>query len=77
MTQSAPAATAQPVKTTTTTYTTTAPAGAAPMPHANLGNSLGRDPAQVLCPYCNVRGITRPKSIIDGITILIVVIVLL
>ncbi len=70
---SAPAGT-----TTTTTYTVPAPGGSAPGVGApvNIG-FLGRSPKQITCPFCAVTAITRPRSQIDCVTVLVAVVILL
>jgi hypothetical protein len=67
-----------PGTTTTTTYTVPAPGGSTPGGGApvNIG-FLGRSPKQITCPYCAVTAITRPRSQIDCVTVLIAVLILL
>jgi hypothetical protein len=64
--------------TTTTTYTVPAPGGSTPGGGApvNIG-FLGRSPKQITCPYCAVTAITRPRSQIDCVTVLVAVLILL
>jgi hypothetical protein len=65
--------------TTTTTYTVPPPVmgkptgGGAPV---NIG-FLTRSPMTITCPHCAVTAVTRPRTQIDCITILIVVLLLL
>jgi hypothetical protein len=64
--------------TTTTTYTVPAPGGSTPaggVP-ASIGY-LTRSPMTITCPHCAVTAVTRPRTQIDCITILIVVLLLL
>ena len=64
--------------TTTTTYTVPAPGASTPGGGApvNIG-FLGRSPKQITCPFCAVTAITRPRSQIDGVTVLLAVLILL
>jgi hypothetical protein len=59
--------------TTTTTYTVPPPAGGTPAP---IG-FLTRSPMTITCPHCAVTAVTRPRSQIDCVTVLIVVLLLL
>ena len=67
-----------PGTTTTTTYTVPAPGGSTPGGGApvNIG-FLGRSPKQITCPYCAVTVITRARSQIDCVTVLVAVVILL
>jgi hypothetical protein len=64
--------------TTTTTYTVsppekTTPAGGVP---ASIG-FLTRSPMTITCPHCAVTAVTRPRSQIDCVTVLCIVLLLL
>jgi hypothetical protein len=72
-----------PGTTTTTTYTVPAPGGSTPGCSTPGGGApvnvgfLGRSPKQITCPYCTVTAITRARSQIDCVTVLIAVVILL
>jgi hypothetical protein len=73
------AASAPATATTTTTSYTIPPHGAstpAPTPAITFGGSLGRSPVAVQCPFCRAQTVTRTRNQIDGVTIIIVVVLL-
>jgi hypothetical protein len=63
--------------TTTTSYTVPPPSASTPAPAPSIMyGSLGRSSVAVQCPFCRAQTVTRTRNQIDGVTMLVVVVML-